>query len=164
MVLTTHAVGGAATAILLRRYPVLGLIAAFISHFVLDAIPHWHYPLRSLHRDKNQRLTSRVTFNRKFLRDVVVTGLDSALGVALVLDIVLVFKPQFVGLALAGAICGVLPDFLQLIYHIFPRPLRPLQRFHMWIHARTHLDDRPILGIGSQIFLGLGLVGLFLLP
>ena len=160
MILATHAVGGAVTALLLRRWPVFSIVAALLSHFVLDAIPHWHYPLRSLHRDKNWAIASRITFNRGFLRDLLVTGLDCGLGVAISLDAALTFQPDHVGLALLGASAGVLPDFLQLIYHILPRPLRPLQKFHLWIHAKAKLNDRLLFGVGSQILLVLCFIAL----
>ena len=163
MILATHAVGGAVTALLLRRHPFLALLAAILSHFVLDAIPHWHYPLRSLHRAKNRKIASRINFNRGFLRDVLVTGLDCGLGMAIALDAALIFQPHQVGLALGGALAGVSPDFLQLIYHIFPRPLRPLQKFHLGIHAKTQLDHRPILGVAAQILLVIFFLGLLAL-
>ena len=38
MTLTTHAVVGAAVATLLPSHPLLGISAAFLSHFFVDAI------------------------------------------------------------------------------------------------------------------------------
>ena len=53
MTLATHAVVGAAAASLIPTHPFLGFIAGFVSHFAIDAIPHWEYSLASAKIDKD---------------------------------------------------------------------------------------------------------------
>jgi hypothetical protein len=48
MILSTHAIVGGAVASLLPSHPVLVAVLGFASHFVIDAIPHWDYPLQSI--------------------------------------------------------------------------------------------------------------------
>jgi len=152
MVLAPHAICGAAVAILLRRHPVLGLAAAFASHFVLNLPPHWHYELESLHRNPADRRTDYMVFYRTFLRDLGRTGLDAAIGLTLTLALVAHRPAPEVALGLAGAALGLLPDLLQLAYYRFPRsPLRHLQRFHRWVHVSTDLDSWPAIGITAQL-------------
>jgi hypothetical protein len=59
MILSTHAVVGGAIASLVPSDPILAAAAGFASHFAIDAIPHWDYPLRSISVGKgadNRRL------------------------------------------------------------------------------------------------------------
>ena len=48
MILSTHAIVGGAIASLFPSHPALVAVAGFASHFAIDAIPHWDYPLRSI--------------------------------------------------------------------------------------------------------------------
>lgn len=155
MILVTHAVAGAAAGVALRAHPLLAFFAGFISHFVLDAIPHWHYQLKSFEKEHGTAKTLGFkNDDRALLRDVLVTGLDCAAGFAIAFVAVWRSAPDAIGPALLGAVGGILPDFLQLLYYLFPRsPLRFLQRFHLWIHADTRLDDLPMIGVSSQFAL-----------
>lgn len=163
MILSTHAIIGAAVARLLQGHPILGFFAAFASHFFADAIPHWEYKLHSYTDDKEHPLRSNMVFGRSFLRDLIFTGLDFGLGI-------LVSWIFFIGPAdqafvsahyevLLGALGGVLPDFFQLLYwKLRWWPLKQLQRFHLWIHSRVKLNDRPFLGITLQIGLAIFII------
>jgi hypothetical protein len=44
MILTTHAVVGAALASFVPEHPAVAFVVGFGSHFILDAIPHVDYP------------------------------------------------------------------------------------------------------------------------
>lgn len=48
MILSTHAVVGGAIGSLFPSHPILVALLGFTSHFVIDAIPHWDYPLKSI--------------------------------------------------------------------------------------------------------------------
>ena len=67
MTLTTHAVTGAVIAKLMAGNPLLGLFLAFCSHFILDAFPHWDYPLKSHNEDKKNPLDSTMSINGHFV-------------------------------------------------------------------------------------------------
>lgn len=155
MILVTHAVAGAAAGIVFRTHPVLAFFAGFASHFVLDAIPHWHYELTSFEKDDASGKKVRFSKNdRALLRDVLVTALDCGAGFAIAFYAAWTSAPDAIGAATLGAVGGVLPDFLQLVHYLFPNsPLRFLQNFHLWIHADTRLDHRPAIGISSQLAL-----------
>ena len=146
MILSTHAVVGAAVATLLPRDPVLVFAAGVASHFVIDAIPHWDYPLRGLKVGRSQ--TGRIKLNRALFRDVSLIGLDACVGLALAILLFGQSAPLWViGLA---AFAAMLPDPLQVVHRLYPHePLRTLQRFHEWMHTDTKLGWR--IGVGSQI-------------
>jgi len=148
LTLTTHAVVGAAIASAIPAHPYLAIMAAFASHFLLDAIPHWDYPLRS--ESMKPGVAAAMRFNGALLADMLTIGADAVLGMALAL--LVLARPGDRALIACGAGAALLPDALQFAYMRVPRePLISLQRFHCWIHTSRHLRGRPILGLTAQI-------------
>jgi hypothetical protein len=78
MLLSTHALIGAAIGAYFASDPALGVTLAFGSHFVLDAIPHWDYPIASASIDP--KIGAPLRLDRAFLRDVITIGADGLLG------------------------------------------------------------------------------------
>ena len=161
MTLATHAVVGGAVASLFPNHPITAFLVGFFSHFVLDAIPHWDYEILSAYAnpEKAKEKTKNGSFkiDKNFLFDLLRTGSDAFLGLVLVF---LIWYP-IVGsqwkILLLGAIGGVFPDFLQLVYARFPhQPMSSLQKFHVFLmHADRKLKNSPIIGILSQAFIAL---------
>jgi len=150
MTLGTHAVVGASVASLVPGSPVLAFILGFVSHFLLDAIPHWDYKLHSLERKNGDKMQSDMHFNRAFLFDLMHISFDALLGL-LIAFIAFRGSPAFPYIILIGATGAMLPDALQFVYFKWKRePLRSLQRFHGWVHAKGRVHD-PFLGIMFQI-------------
>lgn len=150
MTLTTHAVVGAAVASLMPTHPVLGMCAAFVSHFAIDAIPHWDYPIASA--SINPQQGGGLSYDKDLLVDVVRIGADLVFG--LLLAVALFATPQLFWIVLAGACAGIVPDPLQFAYlRIRREPLVSLQRFHEWIHTKNHLLGAKTFGIFSQLLL-----------
>jgi hypothetical protein len=151
MVLSTHAVAGAAAAYLLTRNPAAAAAVGILSHLLLDMVPHWHYPLRSLEKDPRDPMRDRLVFGWNFLLDLIVIGGECLLGFMLAF---LAARRGSGAVVFWGAVGGVFPDFLQLVYHKLPFfPFREIQRFHKWVHARTRLDDRHAVGVIQQVLL-----------
>ena len=111
MILSTHAVVGAALATLMPSHPVAAVVAGFASHFVIDSIPHWDYRLRSISLKADARNIWRIT---AALRDLAVIGFDAFAGLVLAVGI-FGTKANMVAV-LAGAVGGMLPDPLKLVY------------------------------------------------
>jgi hypothetical protein len=67
LILSTHAIIGGAVASLFPSHPVFIAIAGFASHFAIDAIPRWDYPLQviSVKRgaDNRRQLVNRSSFS-----------------------------------------------------------------------------------------------------
>ena len=167
MILTTHAITGAAIASTMPNYPIAGFALGFCSHFLLDSIPHWDYKLASISEDKENPMNNDIKINRAFLLDFSKIASDGLIGLGLSLFIfayILNYQgnSNLITATFAGAIGGMLPDALQFIYWKFRRePLVSLQRFHMYIHTRIKLNSRPVIGITSQIVIILCVIGLF---
>lgn len=151
MVLTTHAAAGAAITLAFRSNPWLGLVLALLSHFALDAIPHWHYPVKRLKRELANGNRRAPELNKGVMKDLLAIHADFALGIGVAAWAGLRFAPEDIVLILIGAALGTMPDFFQLLYYLFPSsPLAHIQRFHIRVHTKTRLDNRPLMGIGSQ--------------
>jgi hypothetical protein len=147
MILSTHAIVGGAIASLVPDHPLLALIAAFASHFAIDAIPHWDYPLPSIAvgRGADNR---GLRLNQAMLADVALIGADA--GAGLILALWLFATPASAWVVALGAIAAMLPDPLQFAHSLFPKePLNTLQRFHLCIHSKRKLAWK--LGVSSQL-------------
>lgn len=154
MILVTHAVVGAAITHASRGKLFVGLGIAFMSHFALDAIPHWHYRLRSFRHDPINPMNDDMVWGTAMRLDLFRIGVDFSLGLGISFLIFGVRTEIF-----WGALAGTLPDALQLAYwKLRIAPLRALQRFHRWMHAVHRLDDRPWFGPLSQAIIVLAIV------
>jgi hypothetical protein len=153
MILSTHAIVGAAIASFLPSQPAMAFVLGFASHFALDAIPHWDYPIRS--PSVNPDVGASMIFDRALVLDAATIGFDGLFGL---LAALLLFAASGSFWAILLGACGaMLPDPLQFLHLRFPyEPLRTLQRFHRWMHTDRRIT--PVLGIGSQ----LGLVALII--
>jgi hypothetical protein len=149
MILSTHAIVGGAIASLFPSHP--GLVAALgvASHYAIDAIPHWDYPLQSisLGRGADNRSLRR---SRGLLLDLMLVGFDACAGLGLA--IWLFATSATLGVIIIGACAAMLPDPLQFLQSLYPHePLKSLQRFHHWMHAKQKLSW--VVGASSQAML-----------
>jgi len=155
--LSTHAVVGAAIGSLLPTHPLAAAVLGFASHFPLDAIPHWDYPIRSAF--VNPAVGGRLKRDRALMLDAVTIGTDALLG--LVGGTLLFAAPTGMCAVIFGAGGAILPDPLQFVHAHFARePFRSLQRFHRWMHTKKPMKRRIVWGIVSQIVLVIVVVAL----
>jgi len=153
VILSTHAVVGAAIATLLPQDPLLVFGAGVASHFVIDAIPHWDYPLRGISVGRSQR--GAIRLNGALLRDGCLIALDACAGLALA--ILLFAQSAPIWILMIAAFAAMLPDPLQVVHRLYPHePLRTLQRFHEWMHTDRKLGWR--IGVASQVVFSIGIV------
>ena len=152
MTLTTHAIVGASIASLIPTHPVLGFTLGFTSHFLLDAIPHWDYILLSSKKDLNNPMNNDLIINKNFIIDLFKISFDAVLGLAVALLLFGFSNFNLLWAAFWGAIGAMMPDALQFVYFKWRHePIKSLQKFHLWIHAKKDLNNRPVLGISLQI-------------
>jgi hypothetical protein len=158
MILITHAVVGAACGALLGE-GYSAVPAAFVSHFVLDAIPHWDYPLSSrmvAWDGAPAHTVSELIRSSGFWIDCLKIGADVVGGLGLV-----AYLTNGDALLLTCAAAAMFPDFLQFAHARFPESiLSHLQRFHMWIHAQKRITN-VIVGPALQIALIAVVIGAF---
>jgi len=146
MILSTHAIVGGAIASLFPSHPALVVAAGFASHFAIDAIPHWDYPLQAI-SVRPAAGSAALNLDRRLWGDLSLIALDACAGLALA--IWLFVTPATMGAILLGAVAAMVPDPLQVVHALYPRePLKSLQRFHQWIHSKRTLSWP--LGASSQ--------------
>lgn len=152
MTLTTHTIVGSVVAAFFPTHPEIGFVAAFTSHFVLDAIPHWDYSLKASVIDENNPINSDIALDKRFAKDLINIGLDILIGLIASIYILMFIGKFSIPILIAGALGGIVPDALQLVYMKFRHePLASLQKFHIWIQRDERLRYRPFIGIISQI-------------
>ena len=118
-----HALAGALVAAAIDK-PLIALPAALLSHFVLDAVPHWDYKIKP-HIARRQVI---------MFADLVLS-----LALLLVLAVTVDANPWLV---IFGGLLGILPDTMWLRFFITGRPsitgsskrlINRLRKFHFWI-------------------------------
>lgn len=117
MLLTVHVIAGAAVGLGLPN-PLLSAPIAFATHLVLDAIPHWNYPV-----PKQRTLRS---FWVSFGPDMVATLLVS-------LGLLLWFRTSWM-FVVWGIGWSALPDFLTLY--------RKKKTWKLWFSSYYKLHNR----------------------
>jgi hypothetical protein len=138
MILANHAIAGAALASLTPSEPLIGFSVGFLSHFVLDAIPHWDYcrNLGSFKKDANNPMNDDIIINKTFVKDFLIISADGIIGLLISFLIFCFYLKVSVFAVLCGAIGAMTPDALQFVYMKWRHePLVSLERFHLWIHA-----------------------------
>jgi len=120
MILSVHLLTGAAIATRVQN-PILGLLLAFLSHFVLDFIPHREYatfpgdPIKERWKGK--------------LTTILKIAVDFLIGVSILL---ILSKNKI--LALSGGFLAISPDFDSIAF-IFPDLLKiPPFRMFFYFH------------------------------
>ena len=117
MILSTHAIVGGAIASLMPSHPVLAFVIGIASHFAIDAIPHWDYPLHAI--SVKPGASSAMVLNWFLLRDLGLITLDACAGLGMALW--LYGSPTAATAVLLGAVGAMLPDPLQIAHKIYPR-------------------------------------------
>jgi hypothetical protein len=143
MLLTPHILVGALLGSKIQS-PWLVFIIAFISHFILDAIPHREYEIRSLKKKK---------INKKFFIDLLQVLTDLTIGMGA--TIFFVWHTPYRNHALLGMIAAILPDGLTFIYWRTKMPmLKALTNFHcLTVHPKNNKNTPLIWGLGSQLII-----------
>lgn len=136
MVLTPHILTGALIGIKLKN-PILGSAFAFLSHYLLDTIPHWEYNFI-----KNQQ-----TYNNHDIKTINIAEiksskhgfakiiLDLLVGFGILLFLTLYSKKISYSILIYGFL-GILADFLVFIYWCFPKIL--FLKKHFQLHHNFH--------------------------
>lgn len=159
MILSSHIIVASAATNYFVNQPVSFLnsaiifIISLISHYLLDAIPHWDYKLLSIL--DNDSKTEKVFIAKKIfiIKDLAKNFLDGGLGLAIAFFIIggqFYFKKIFmIGIIVLGSL---LPDLLEVFYIIFKK-FSPavFHSFHSHFHTNYRFKNQPAKGIILQI-------------
>jgi len=149
MILTSHILVGAAIGLRIKN-PFLVFITAFLSHFVLDAIPHTEYDVSVLKEKPS----------KKFIAPCLKILVDFVCGLGIVfflLKTTFRLEPSY-NLVL-GIIFSVIPDaFTILFWQTKNKFFKKITNFHIFHSKRIYPQAKPIskiLGILNQIIISI---------
>jgi len=150
MVLTAHSLVGAAVANLFPQDPALGFLLAYGSHYAIDMIPHRDYDLDGFFEVEPKTVGSLFR-NAKARLNMLMIGFDFCVGAGLAIFL-FVSNRQTLIVTLLGILGGVLPDFLQFLYHASKKaPWTLTQSVHNFFHTDNHMKQQSFLGTMTQI-------------
>lgn len=166
MILTAHILIGAAISAKFKD-PLVIFLLGLCSHFVLDAIPHWEYPLtykghidfdKKNLKNELRRLKKQKTRIVYFYR----IATDLPFGILLAYFSILFFTltPPNLFLFAIGVFGALLPDGISLLYFNFDFPF--LEKFQIF-HFKVHHDEKINLFWGSIVNILLYIVFILLL-
>lgn len=140
MLLAPHALVGAAIAATVPN-PILGLLLAFLSHFLLDRVPHWEYSIEPLKNIKSKGILYCLPILRRVFADLFIGGIliiaSSAIG------------GEFSPVTFIGGFFGILPDGMTALYIL--RPKNKFLKIFFTLHQGVHFSKehgRPPLRVG----------------
>lgn len=159
MILSSHIIAASAVVapLMAKSFDFAGgvfiFLVSFLSHYAVDAIPHWDYKVSSILEDGEKR---KFVYKREFIRkDLTKNTLDGILGL-LGGVLIIGFPADFIdffafSLLVFGAL---LPDALEVCYIAVWKkfPLSIAHKIHRFSHGKRIFRNRAFLGAVSQIF------------
>lgn len=141
MVLSVHTLVGGALGAVLPVSPLASFAIGFVSHFVLDAIPHSDYPLQSISKDREDRGQDAMVKDGRLAHDLFVNGIDGILGFLIL--VFLTFNANSLFSIVFGAIGACVPDGLQFLHFMFPKVkwLQDFKKFHGIFHTPLRIEE-----------------------
>lgn len=134
MTATNHIATGALVALAVNKQPAVAVLLAFISHFILDAIPHF-----GIHEDDVLKRNSHRLFRS------VVTA-DTIMGVLMFVALPIIGHGVVSwGWIVAAQAAAFLPDAVWIYRYldeIRTRIIRP-HGWYAWFHQRIQWSEKP---------------------
>lgn len=133
MTATNHALTGAIVALAIKQ-PAIALPLAFLSHYILDAIPHF-----GIHEDDVVKRNAHWLFR-------TVVSVDTVLAVVLIIAVPLLADAHVSGwLILCGMLAGIAPDSVWIYHHVhfmYKKIEKPFGKISQ-IHQRIQWFEKP---------------------
>ena len=141
MLISVHATVGAIIGQNVSK-PLLAFVLAFISHFLLDLIPHGDKELIKAYRNdfKNKAMLYLIYFD--LITTPILLGLLFYTG-----------QITYSTTVLWGIIGGVLPDILVAIHEISDKFFTRTHKFHNWTHEKFKWSIPLKFGLVVQIII-----------
>jgi hypothetical protein len=146
MILTPHILLGAAIGSKIAS-PGVVFSLSFLSHYLLDALPHYEYDVSGL-KGKSAK---------KIIIDLLQVAIDFSIGMALALF--LVWNSPFRTTAILGMLSALVPDMLLFLHYRYPKS-KFLNIFAVPHHAVHYLKNlSPAwLSLATEIIVSLAII------
>lgn len=132
----------------------LAALTGFISHYILDAIPHWDKYLSPEFKKKTELKDGAIFKEKFFWKEISKVVIDILIGTAIFFLIFFkFFSTGSIVSAIVAIFFGVLPDPLQLLYFVtHSRFLKLNYDFQYFLHSVIYKKEPNFLpGILIQI-------------
>lgn len=129
MIFIFHVAAGILIARKVKFLPLAALLA-FLSHYILDFIPHPEYSAQNI---KNKRW-------KKSRPDFLRVMLDVGLGLTLIVIAHHVTKISYFAL-LITSFFSILPDMLSALNWQYPN--NKILKYHAYLHQKIHFQEEP---------------------
>ena len=136
MVLTSHAIVGAALANMFPNEPILGFGLAFASHFVLDMIPHHQYFYDIPDFIDKETKTIRSIFKHTGAALHLLFVVIDLIAVVVLCTLFFVRDEKSAMITLIGVAGGLLPDILSVVFYKY-------QIFSSYIKKHAEIQNHP---------------------
>jgi preprotein translocase subunit SecE len=162
MILTPHAIVGAAIANIFPDDPALGFGLAFVSHYVLDMLPHTEYDIGSLF-NKESRTFNSVFKNKGAIVHFLFILADFIVAI-LLCALIFVRNEKSAVITFMGILGGLLPDFFQFMFYKFKgEPWKFYQNIHDKLHKIIKVKNEKFWGTFLQIFIPILILAIYFL-
>jgi len=150
MILTTHAIIGAAIANAFPYEPHIGLPLSLASHYIIDILPHTNYGHEHFQNENNR--DAIIDFhNIDALVQIFFTVLDITVAVLLVFLLFVRDKQTFF-LSVFGAMFAVLPDIFNFFSYKFGgRFFTGAKKLHDLFHYNKDFNHNYFYGVMTQL-------------
>ena len=156
MILSSHIIVGSAVAESLMSNSLTAgnaaaiFIIALASHYVLDIIPHWHYCVPSIDKDREEFISDK----KIIARDALKVFLDGLIGLAVVLWLIgLPMGSNKIFIVGIIVFASILPDFLSAMYFIYNKSYRTSDVPNIDGNFRTSEVQRLKMRVSQPTFL-----------
>lgn len=139
MTATNHAVTGALIAMVIPN-PLVAIATALLSHFVLDALPHYNPPQITKKTFRGFKESWERKFSYRSFRIIFSVDMFLLLAILIILPLATAYEVSS-WVVLASSVAAISPDFVGgrfLVYKFIRTKRRPSKsslftRFHIWV-------------------------------
>ena len=159
MILASHIIISGILASKTQNY-FLAAVIGLISHYVLDAIPHWDY----LSDEFEPGIKTEKSFikRKEFWREIIKITTDALAGFGFLAFFVFIDKDANIAPLIVSALFGILPDAMQFLYWITDwKFIKWNIDFQEFAHNLIHRKINP--GFQSGIMTQIATIGIVFL-
>jgi hypothetical protein len=162
MIITPHAIVGASISNIFQGDLVVAFVLAFLSHYLLDMMPHTDYDITGF-MDKETRTVRSIFDDLRAATHLIFIFIDFIVA-AILCILFFVRGENSLYITLVGVFAALLPDFFQFMFYKFKnQPWIFFQKVHDRVHHLIKFEHNNVWGIIFQIIVPLIFIFIYFL-
>lgn len=162
MIITPHAIVGATVSNIFQGDLVVAFILAFLSHYILDMMPHTDYDINGF-MDNETKTVRSIFSDLKAATHLIFIFIDFIVATILCI-LFFVRNESTLYITLIGVFGALLPDFFQFMFYKFKnQPWIFFQKIHDKTHHIIKFKHNNLWGIIFQILVPLFFIFIYFL-